>query len=105
MTDTKSGFTNISSVLARFGLEDKGGYITKEFQDYGYRLAVALDDMKHKSLYIKMAKSNDRNLLQEALSFVTDAHHAKSKARLFMWKVRELKNKKAAVQSKDAVVS
>ena len=49
MTDTKSGFTNISSVLARFGLEDKGGYITKEFQDYGYRLAVALDDMKHKS--------------------------------------------------------
>ncbi|NCN06367.1 MAG: hypothetical protein GW946_00805 [Candidatus Pacebacteria bacterium] len=100
MTVAKGGFTNISSVLARFGLKDKGGYITQEFQDYGYRLAVALDDLEHKSLYIKMAKTTDRKLLQEALSFVADAHHAKSKARLFMWKVKELK--KGKVQSKDA---
>ncbi len=104
MTNQKRGFTGISSVLAKYGLEDKGGYITQEFQDYGYRLAVALDDMQHKSLYIKMAKTHDRNLLQDALSFVTDAHHAKSKARLFMWKVRELKNSKTKgkVQSSDA---
>jgi len=98
MTDTKRGFTKIASVLANFGLQDKGGYITQEFQDYGYRLAVVLDDLPHKSLYIKMAKTNDRTLLQEALAFVSDAQHAKSKARLFMWKVRELK--KTKVQSK-----
>ncbi|MDA1079791.1 MAG: hypothetical protein O2840_03860 [bacterium] len=99
MTDQKPGFTAISSVLSKYGLEDKGGYITQEFQDYGYRLAVALDDMKHKSLYIKMAKTHERNLLQDALAFVSDAHHAKSKGRLFMWKVRELKEKQKKVQS------
>jgi len=101
MTQTKRGFTTISTVLSKYGLEDRGGYITQEFQDYGYRLAVALDDLAHKSLYIKMAKTNERTLLQEALSFVTDAHHAKSKARLFMWKVKDLKQKKAE-RKKDA---
>lgn len=98
MTDTsnkkKPAFTAISSVLARYGLEDKGGHITREFQDYGYRLAVALDDLPHKSLYIKMAKQYDRVLLDQALSFVSDANNAKSKGRLFMWKVKQLRDAK-----------
>ncbi len=89
-----SGFLPMADLFADFALEDKGGYITQEFQDFGYRLAMALDDPNHKSLYIKMAKEIDRGILESALSFVTDAHSAKSKARLFMWKVNELKQKK-----------
>jgi hypothetical protein len=85
-----TGFQPAQSLFENFKLEDKGGYITREFQDYGYRLAVALEDLPHKALYIKMAKDVERAILEKALSFVTDAH-AQSKAKLFMWKVKELK--------------
>lgn len=71
-------------------MADTGGHITQEFQDYGYRLAVELDDMAHKSLYMRMAKTVDRKLLESARTFVLDAN-ANSKGRLFMWKIKELK--------------
>lgn len=80
----------LADLFSAYQLDDKGGYITQEFQDYGYRLAVALDDMAHKSLYIKMAKQENRGLLERALAFVADSQ-AKSKAKLFMWKLKELK--------------
>lgn len=86
------------SLFANYQLQDKGGYITQEFQDFGYRLAVELNDMAHKSLYMRMAKRDDRRLLEQALSFVSDAQ-AKSKARLFMWKVKELKKQKKVASS------
>lgn len=92
------------SLFANYQLEDKGGYITQEFQDYGYRLAVELDDMPHKSLYIKMAKTYPRHILEKALSFVTDSQ-ARSKARLFMWKVRELKKQETASSKKQPSTS
>lgn len=84
-------FVSVSSLFDAYNLEDKGGYITQEFQDYGYRLARELDDLKHKSLYIKMAKQEKREHLERALTFVKDAENAKSKARLFMWKLQEIK--------------
>lgn len=86
----KKGFQSIQSLFSQYQLEDKGGYITREFQDFGYRLATELNDMKHKSLYIKMAKEIDRALLERALSFVSDSQ-ADSKAKLFMWKVKQLR--------------
>lgn len=67
-------------------------YVTTEFQDYGYRLAVNLRDLEHKALYIKMAKKENRVLLERALSFTLDYHHAKNKGKIFMWKFYELKN-------------
>lgn len=91
---SKKGMQALGDLFSAYQLDDKGGYITQEFQDYGYRLAVELQDMKHKSLYIKMAKDVDRGILESALSFVKDAAHAKSKARLFMWKVKQLKKDK-----------
>lgn len=69
----------------------KGKYITREWQDYGMRLAHALGDLKNKSLYIKLAKTTERRILEEAAAFVKDAVNVKSKARLFMWKLKELK--------------
>lgn len=87
-------FLPLGDLFSEFKLEDKGGYITQEFQDFGYRLALALDDLGHKSLYMRLSKTVDRAVLEKALSFVSDAQSAKNKARLFMWKVKQLKMKK-----------
>jgi len=78
----------VGEILIRFNpLEDK--YISREFQAYGYHLAETLNDIKHKSLYIKLAKTIPRPLLEKALTFCADAK-VKSKGRLFMWKLKEL---------------
>jgi hypothetical protein len=72
---------------------DKNKFVTREYQDYGYRLAMELGDPKHKSLYIKMAKEMDRSLLEQVRRFVVDSN-ADSKGALFMWKLKELKKAK-----------
>ncbi len=90
MAGNKKSFTRISEVLKRFKL-DEDKYISHEFQKYGYGLAEELEDLKHKSLYIKLAKETPRNLLEAARNFVKDAKNVKSKPRLFMWKLKELK--------------
>lgn len=89
----KGGFSDIGDLFADYDVTTNK-YISREFQDFGYQLAVKLNDLKHKSLYIKMAKEVDRSILERALSFVSDAESAKSKARLFMWKVKQLKKNK-----------
>lgn len=64
--------------------------IAHEFQDYGVRLSQALEDEKHRSLYIKLAKEKPRRLLEKAKEFALDYYGAKSKARVFMWRLKEL---------------
>ena len=82
----------IGQILKNFNpLKDK--YISREFQKYGYDLAVELNDLDHKALYMKLAKENPRIVLEKARCFVKDAR-ARSKARLFMWKLGQLKNLK-----------
>lgn len=63
-----------------------------EFQQYGVWLCEQLDDTKHYSLYIKMAKEVERNLLEEALSFTKGYIAAKSKAKVFMWRLKQLRD-------------
>jgi len=82
----------IDSILSNYQPKQSKGYVTREFQDYGYRLAMELDDASHISLYIKLAKDTDRALLEQARSFVNDAGAAKSKGKLFMWKLKQLKD-------------
>ena len=94
-TKNSGAFAPVGSLFAGFQLEDAGGYITQEFQDYGYRLALTLDDLRHKSLYIKMAKEVPRGQLESALSYVSDASAVKSKAKLFMWRLRQLQQPRA----------
>lgn len=72
---------------------DKNKYVSREFQDYGYRLAMELGDEPHKSLYIKLAKTVDRAILEKCRSFVIDSN-ADNKGALFMWKMKELKGEK-----------
>lgn len=79
----------IGDILRTFNpVEDK--YISREFQKYGIYLTETLGDYKHKSLYIRLAKIIPRAILEKALSFVKDAQ-AHSKAKLFMWKMKELR--------------
>lgn len=79
----------ISTILKNFNpTEDK--YISREFQTFGIHLAEELDDYKHKSLYIKLAKTVHRSILEKALSFCVDSK-ARNKGALFMWKLKELK--------------
>lgn len=87
------GFQAIGDVLRDFDWDEKK-YISREFQDYGYRLAEELNDLKHKALYIKLAKELPRALLEEARNFVKDASNVKNPAKLFMWKLTELRREK-----------
>ena len=79
----------LSTILTKFNpVEDK--YVSREFQTFGLRLAEELDDYKHKSLYIKLAKTVDRAILEKALAFCVDSK-AKNKGALFMWKLAQLR--------------
>jgi hypothetical protein len=80
----------IKQVLINFNpVEDK--YISREFQSFGIYLAEQLNDYKHRSLYIKLAKTVHRSILEKALSFTVDSR-AKNKGALFMWKMGQLKS-------------
>jgi len=83
---------SIKQILKKFDPQ-KDKYVSREFQSYGIRLAEELDDYKHRSLYIKLAKTVHRSILEKALSFVADSK-ARNKAALFMWKMKQLKNPK-----------
>ncbi|HUS60355.1 MAG TPA: hypothetical protein VMX76_03180 [Nevskiaceae bacterium] len=85
-----TGLQPVGDILKDFDW-DKKKYITREFQDYGYRLAEELGDLKHKALYIKLAKELPRKLLEEARTFVKDASNIKNPGKLFMWKLKKLK--------------
>lgn len=75
-------------------------HIKHEFQDFGYRLACELEDLDHRALYMKLAKEEPRARLENALAFVKDMDRddlegEKSRAKLFMWKLKELREKNA----------
>lgn len=66
-------------------------FITKEYQQYGLQIASRLNDMEHRSLYIKLAKEEDRNVIEKAISFAMDYPKVNSKAKVFMWKLKEIR--------------
>jgi len=88
-----TGMQSLGNILESWDYS-KGKYITREFQDYGYRLACDLGDEKRASLYIKMAKEVPRDILERAKNFVKDAANVRSKGRLFVWKVQQIKKEK-----------
>lgn len=84
----------IGDIVAKFKTDDTDKYVSREFQKYAYELAKELDDLIHKSLYMRLAKNTPRGLMESARSFVKDATNARSKGRLFMWKLQQLKKTK-----------
>jgi hypothetical protein len=80
---------SLKQVLKKFNpTTDK--YISREFQTFGLKIAEQLDDYKHRSLYIKLAKTVHRSILERVLSFVVDSN-AKNKGALFMWKLGQVR--------------
>lgn len=83
---------SIKQILTKFNpTTDK--YVSREFQAFGVHLTEQLDDYKHKGLYMKLAKTVHRSILEKALSFVADSN-ARNKGALFMWKLKELRTLK-----------
>lgn len=82
---------SIAKVIAETKFKERPQNISKEFQMYGVYLAESLQDTKHYSLYIKLAKDINRNILEEALTFTKGYTFAKSRARVFMWRLQQLK--------------
>ncbi len=91
---------SLKDLLAQHQNKTSRGYIRHEFQDFGYRLALALGDLAHKSLYIKLAKELPRPLLKKALSFALDYPRAQSRARIFMWRLKELRREFKQIEVK-----
>jgi hypothetical protein len=88
------GFNSLGNILDRYQVDEgKQRRISREWQDYAYRLALELSDTVHTSIYMRMCKNVPRHILEEARVFVKGSM-AKSKARLFMWKVKQLKEEK-----------
>ena len=90
--------TPISETLFKMSdlLAKRKKFVKNEFQAYGLQLAEELDDWENRSLYIRLAKNTPRETLEKAFYFVKDQNRqtVKSKARLFMWKLKELKSAK-----------
>jgi len=95
----RQGFSALGEILKDFK-RDEDRYISYEFQKYGYELAKELGDLKNKSLYIKLAKETPRGLLETARNFVKEATKVKSRPRLFMWKLTQLKKESKARRNK-----
>jgi hypothetical protein len=87
--------TSIGENLKLFAetLKKRQKYLKKDYQVLGLRLADELEDWNHKSLYIRLAKNTSADLLEKALYFVKDQtkNTVRSYARLFMWKLKQLK--------------
>lgn len=77
-------------------IESRQKYVKNEYQAYGLELAKELGDWKNRSLYIRLAKNVDRKTLETARYFIKDQDKSKLKTpyKLFMWKLKELRNTK-----------
>jgi len=74
---------NYKKILAK-----RTKYVKNDYQAYGLQLASELDDWKNKSLYIRLAKTLDRKILDQAFYFVKDQTNIQTPGKLFMWKLK-----------------
>jgi len=88
----------VSQILKNFD-PTKDKYISRDFQAFGIYLAEELEDYKHRSMWIKLAKTNHRAVLEKALSFTKDAT-ADNKIGLFLWKLKQIKSDAASKSQK-----
>ena len=84
----------VSQILKNFD-PTKDKYISRDFQSFGIWLSEEMDDYKHRSMWIRLAKTNHRAVLERALSFVKDSN-ADNKIALFLWKMKQLKNESSS---------
>lgn len=83
---------SVGKILKKFD-PTKDKYISRDFQSYGIWLAEEMEDYKNRGMWIRIAKINNRAILEKALSFVKDSN-ADNKIALFLWKMKQIKNEK-----------
>ncbi len=77
--------------------------ISKPHQFFGLWIAQSLNEYKYLPLYMKLAKYQDRALLEQAISYLKDYPDAKSKHKLFMWYLKGKLRKMPATAKKKTV--
>lgn len=101
---TKNSTTSVGDQLFKFKetLDKRKKYVKNEYQAYGLELAKELGDWKNRSLYIKLSKNMDRQILETARYFVKDQNPGtiQTPYKLFMWKIKEIRQNKAKNQIK-----
>lgn len=63
---------------------------TIEFQGYAHKLATDLNDLENLRIYMMLAKKVERQLMEQAYSFVADSN-AQERGRLFLWKLKKIR--------------
>ena len=81
---------SLREILKDIEGKDTGKYVKHEWQLFAYKIAKVLDDLDRVPMYMSIAKTESRDLLQHALDFVKESK-ARSKPRLFLWKVKQLR--------------
>lgn len=99
MENKKQKLTSADAILKKYDFVDRfakhSKHLKVEFQDFGIRTADKLNDKKHKSLYINLAKNLPRGIMEEALQFTLDyPTKSQNKGRLFMWKLSKIAEEK-----------
>lgn len=82
---------SLKTILEKHKVGEPDKYISREFQQYGYDLATELDEPERVSLFIKLSKETPRWMLDSARGYVKDYPNAKSRGKLFMWKLSQIK--------------
>lgn len=83
---------SLQQLLLNYQPRNNSKYISQEFQDFAYRIAMALQtppDAKTIGMCMRLVKKKPRPLLEEALSYIADAQ-ARNRVALFLWKVKQL---------------
>lgn len=88
---------SISKILEQTKGIKRPKNLSKEFQHYGVFLADSLADPQHYSLYIKLAKELPRAMLEEALNYAKGYTSARSKAKVFMWRLKQLRDQPQSI--------
>lgn len=83
---------SIAKIINETKFKDRPKNLSREFQVFGVYLAEELADTKHYALYMKLAKTYERAILEEALAYAKGYYSAKSKAKVFMWRLKQLRN-------------
>lgn len=95
---------SLQDLLAQYQVSTSGRYVSQEFQDYAYRLAMDLstpEDRKTISMCMRLVKNKPRGLLERAQSYIKDAQ-AKNKVALFLWKLKQLEKEVSEKKSTSA---
>ena len=87
---------SIKQAIIEVKFKDRPKNLSQEFQVYGCFLAESLDDTKHYSLYIKLAKEIPRQILEDALNYTKGYYSAKNKGKVFMWRLKQLKDERVS---------